>query len=119
MSYESPSRRDIPPLPFQHLDPDATRPSGFTSGLKPSKGKATGSDISLHLPLKEWAIGPAILPSQEAIPQLLVQLVWESRVLKVRDANGSIPFDLQVKKGSIDSVKYVDVKVRPFLPGEI
>jgi hypothetical protein len=35
----------------------------------------------------------------------------------VRDEKGSIPFELQVEKGSIDGIKYVDTKVRFFLPG--
>jgi hypothetical protein len=107
VSYEP--RRDIPPLPFQQLDPDATRPSGFVSGTKASKGKATG--ISIQLPLKEWSIGAAI-PSQDVTPELRASLAWESGFLKVRDADGSTPFELQVKKGSIDDVKYVDIKVR-------
>jgi hypothetical protein len=106
-------RRDIPALPIQHLDPDATRPSGFTSTPKFQKGKATATSVSVHLPLKEWAIGAAIL-SQEVTPELLTQLIWEAGVLKVRDANGSIPFELRVEKGSIDGVKYVDIKVRFF-----
>ena len=111
-------RRDIPALPIRYLDPDATRPSCFTSGPKPSKGKATGSSVSVHLPLKEWAIGAAILPSQGAAPELLAHVIWEPGVLKVRDAEGSISFELKVEKGSIDGVKYVDTKVRFFLPGK-
>lgn len=43
-------------------------------------------------------------------------LVWEKGTLKVRYVKGgSTPFELQVKKESLDSVKYVDIKVRPFL----
>jgi hypothetical protein len=112
-------RRGIPALPIQHLDPDATRPSGFTSTPKLPKGKATATSVSVHLPLKEWAIGAAILSSQEVTPELLTQLIWEAGVLKVRDANGSIPFELQVEKGSIDGVKYVDIKVRFFPLGRV
>lgn len=114
MSHEP--RRDFPALPIQHLDLDATRSSGFVSSPKPSKGKAAGSSVSVHLPLKEWAIGAAILPSQGAAPEPLAHLIWEPGALKVHDEKGSIPFELQVEKGSIDGIKYVDTKVRFFLP---
>jgi len=65
--------------------------------------------------LKEWSIAVAI-PSQEATSGG-ANLVWEAGVLKVRHVNGgSTPFEIQVKKkGSLDSVKYMDIKVRPFL----
>ena len=46
--------------------------------------------------------------------------MWEAGVLKVRHVNsGSTPFELQVKKESLVSVKYVDIKVRRFLLGKI
>jgi hypothetical protein len=68
--------------------------------------------------LKEWSIAVAI-PSQEAMSED-TNLVWEAGVLKVRHVNGgSTPFELQVKKGSLDGVKYVDIKVRPFLLGKV
>ena len=58
------------------------------------------------------------IPSQEATSED-VNLVWEAGVLKVRHVSGgSTPFELQVKKESLDSVKYVDIKVRPFLLGK-
>jgi len=112
-------RREIPALPIQHLDPVATRSSGFASGTKPStKGKAAAGGVFIHLPLKEWSIAVAI-PSQEATSED-ANLVWEAGVLKVRHVNGgSIPFELQVKKGSLDSVNYVDIKVRPFLLSKV
>jgi hypothetical protein len=112
-------RGDIPPLPIQHLDPDATRPSGFASGTKLStKGKAAAGGVFFHIPLKEWSIAVAI-PSQEATSKD-ANLVWDAGVLKVRHVNGgSTPFELQVKKGSLDSVKYVDTKVRPFLLSKV
>lgn len=116
MSYEP--RRDVLALPIQHMDPDATRPSGFVSGSKHSKGKATENIVSVHLPLKEWSIGAAI-PPQEITSEPLVNLIWEPGVLKVREANGSISFELQVKRGSVDSVKYVDIKVRPLWFGKV
>lgn len=112
MSYES--RRNVAPLPVKLLDLDATRPSGFVTGSKSSKGKATANSVSVHLPLKEWSIGVAISP-QEVTP---VSLVLESGFLKVRDANDSTLFELQVKKGSVDNIKYVDVKVSPVLSGK-
>jgi Ulp1 family protease len=101
--------RNIVPLPFQQLDPDATRPSGFASSSKPSKGKTAENRVSVHLPLKGWSIGLAVSP-REVTPEPLVNLVWESGFLKVRDASGSTQFELQVKNGSVDNVKYVDVK---------
>jgi len=112
-------RRDIAAIPVQHLDPDATRSSGFASGTKPStKGKAAAGGVFVHLPLKEWSIAVAI-PSQEATSGD-ANLVWEAGVLKVRHANsGSTPFELQAKKGSLYSVKYVDIKVRPFLLSKV
>jgi hypothetical protein len=82
------------------------------------KGKATQNSVSLHLPLKEWSIGAAVSP-QEVTPGPLVNLVVESGRLKVKDANGSTQFDLQLKEGSVNSVKYVDVKVGPVLPGKV
>jgi hypothetical protein len=101
------------------LDVDATtRPSGFVSGSKSLKGKATENSVSLHLPLKEWSIGAAASP-QEVTPGPLVNLVVESGRLKVKDANGSTQFDLQLKEGSVSNVKYVDVKVGPVLPGMV
>jgi hypothetical protein len=102
---------------MQLQDIDATRPSGFISG-RVSKGKAGGSSISLHLPLKDWAIG-ATVASQGAASDLHANLIWESGVLKVRDGKGSTRFELQVKKGSVDIVNYVDIKVRSFPPGEV
>lgn len=108
MNYELP-RTNVAPLPFQQRDVDATRPSGFVSGSKSPKGKAVASSVSVHLPLKEWSIGAAILP-QEVTPESL-SLVWEPENLKVRDADYSILFELQVKRGSLDIVKYVDIKV--------
>ena len=112
-------RRDIPAIPIQHLDPDATRLSGFVSGTKLStKGKAAAGGDFVHLPLKEWSIAVAI-PSQEATSGD-ANLVWEAGVLKVRHVNGgSTPFELQVRKGSLDSVKYVDIKVWTFLLGKV
>lgn len=97
-----------------------TRPSGFVSGSKSLKGKATENSVSLHLPLKEWSIGAAISP-QEVTPGPLANLVVESGRLKVKDANGSTRFDLQLKVGSVINVKYVDVKVKvdPLLPGKV
>lgn len=97
---------------------DATRPSGFFSGSKSLKGKASENSVSLHLPLKEWSIGAAISP-QEVTPAPLVNLVVESGRLKVKDANSSTQFDLQLKEGSVKNVKYVDVKVGPLLPGKV
>jgi hypothetical protein len=40
----------------------------------------------------------------------MVNLVLESGILRVRDANGSTQFELQIKKGSLDNV---DMKVSP------
>jgi hypothetical protein len=105
-------------LPFQLQDVDATRPSGFISGSKSSKGKATENSVSLHLPLKEWSIGAAISP-QEVTPEPLVNLVVESGRLKVKDANGLTQFELQLKEGSVNNLKYVDIKVGPLLPGKV
>jgi hypothetical protein len=99
------------------LDVDATRPSGFVSGSK-LKGKTTENSVSLHLPLKEWSIGAAISP-QEVTPAPLANLVVESGRLKVKDVNGSTQFDLQLIHGSVDNVKYVDVKVSPLLSGKV
>jgi len=82
------------------------------------KGKATDNSVSLHLPLKEWSIGAAI-SSQEVTPAPLVDLVVESGRLKVKDANGTTRLDLQLKEGSVDNVKYVDIKVGPPLPGKV
>ena len=112
-------RRAIPVSPIQHLDPDATRLSAFVSDTKLSaKGKAAAGGVFVHLPLKEWSIAVAI-PSQEATSKD-ANLVWEAGVLKVRHVNGgSTPFELQVKKGSLTSVKYVDIKVWPFLLGKV
>ena len=109
MSYEPP-RRDVNVLPLHLLDADATRPSGFVSGPKSLKGKATQNSVSLHLPLKEWSIGAAISP-QEVTPAPLVDLVVESGRLKVKDANGLTQFELQLIEGSVKSVKYVDITV--------
>jgi hypothetical protein len=82
------------------------------------KGKATDNSVPLHLPLKEWSIGEAISP-QEVTPGPLVNLVVESGRLKVKDANGTTHFDLQLKQGSVNNVKYVDVKVGPLLPSKV
>jgi len=103
----------MPPLPIQHLDHDATKSSGFVSSTKPpTKRKAAASGAFSHLRLKEWSIGVGI-PSREATSKV-ANLVWEAGLLKVRYANISLtPFELQVKKGSLVSVKYVDIKVRP------
>ena len=98
------------------LDAEATRPSGFVSGFKSSKEKATENNVSFHLPLKEWSIGADISPQEVT---LLVDLVVESGRLKVKDANGSALFDLQLKEGSLHEVKYVDVKVGPPLPDNV
>lgn len=100
------------------LDVDTTRPSGLFSGSKSSKGKAIENGGTLHLPLKEWSIGTAIFP-QEVTPGPLANLVVESRRLKVKDANGSTHFALQLLEGSVDNVKYVDIKVGPLLPGKV
>lgn len=113
------SRRDTPALYIQYRDPVATRSSGFASGTKLStKGKAAAGGVFVHIPLKEWSIAVAI-PSQEAASED-ANLVWEAGVLKVRHVNGgSTPFELQVKKGSLTSVKYVDIKVRLFLLSKV
>jgi hypothetical protein len=116
VSYET--RPGVHPLPIQRLDLDATRSSGFASGSKSSKGKATGNSASVHLPLKGWSIGVAISP-QDVTPEPLANLVLESGHLKVRDTNGSTQFELQVKKGSVDNVKYVDIKVSSLLFGKV
>ena len=100
------------------LDVDATRPSGFVSGSKSSKGKATENGVCLHLALKGWSIGAAISPD-EVTPGPLVDLVVEAGRLKVKNANGSAQFELQLEKGSVTSIKYVDVKVGPLLPGKV
>jgi hypothetical protein len=68
--------------------------------------------------LKEWSIGAAISP-QDVTPGPLVNLVVEYGRLKVKDANGSTQFDLQLNEGSVRNVKYVDVKVGPLLPGRV
>lgn len=78
----------------------------------------TGNGVSVYLPLKEWSIGVAISP-QEVTPEPLVNLVLESGSLKVRDASGSTQFELQVKKGSVSDVKYVDVKVSAYLSDKV
>jgi hypothetical protein len=91
-------------------DIDATRPSGFASGSKSSKGKAAAGRVSVHLPLTEWSIGVAVSP-QEVTAEPQVNLVLESGFLKMRDARGSTQFELEIKKSSIDEVKYVDIKV--------
>jgi hypothetical protein len=102
----------------QRLDSDTTRPSGFASGSKPSKGKMTGNGVSVYLPLKEWSIGMAVSP-RDVTPEPLVNLVLEYGSLKVRDASGSTQFELQVKKGSVSDVKYVDVKVSAYLSDKV
>ena len=110
MNYEAP-RRDIAPLSLQLVEVDpTTRPSGFVSGSKSLKGKATDNSVPLYLSLKEWSIGEVISP-QEVTPGPLVNLVVESGRLKVKDANGTTQFDLQLMQGSVNHVKYVDVKV--------
>jgi hypothetical protein len=115
VSYEPRRDSDINGFPLQLLDVDATRPSsGFVSSSKPSNGKATGNDVSLRLPLKEWPIGSAISP-QEVTLSPLVNLVVESGCLRVKDANDSTRFDLQLKEGSVNNVKYVNIKVGPLL----
>ena len=48
---------------------------------------------------------------QEVTTDPQVNLVLESGFLKVRDASGSTQFELQIKKTSIDEIKYVDIKV--------
>jgi hypothetical protein len=103
-------RPGVIPLLIQRSDPHATRPSGFVSGSKFSKGKAPGNRVSLHLPLKGWSIGVDISP-QEETTEPLANLVLEAGLLKLRDASGSTLFDLQVKKGSVKDVKYVDINV--------
>jgi hypothetical protein len=112
-------RRDPPALPIQHPDPGATRSSGFASGSALStKEKAAESGVFAHLPLKEWPIGVTI-PEQEATAEV-TNLVWEAGVQKVRHLDGGpTPSESQVKKESLDSVKYVDIKVRPFLLGKV
>lgn len=99
------------------VDP-TTIPSGFVSGSKFLKGKAAENGVPLHLPLKEWSIGATISP-QELTPGPLANLVVESGRLKVKDAIGTTQFDLQLKKGSIDIVQYVDVKVGPLLLSKV
>ena len=99
------------------IDP-TTRPSGFVSGSKSSKGKATDNSIPLHLPLKEWSIGEAISP-QEVTLGPLANLVVESGRLRVKDASGTTQFDLQLMQGSVNNVKYVDVKVGPLLLSKV
>lgn len=56
-----------------------------------------------------------------AIPeQEVTNLVWEAGVQKVRHVDGDPTLsESRVKKGSLDSVKYVDIKVRPFLLGKV
>lgn len=55
-----------------------------------------------------------------AIPEQEVTHVWEAGVQKVRHVDGDPTLsESQVKKGSLDSVKYVDIKVRPFLLGKV
>lgn len=81
-------------------------------------GRATENDVPLHLSLKEWSIGTAIFP-QEVTPGPLASLVVESGRLKVKDANGSTHFELQLLEGSVDNVKYVDIKVGSLLPGKV
>ncbi len=100
------------------MDADATRPSDFVSGSKSLKGKATGNRVSLHLPLKECSIG-ATISSQEVTPGPLVNLVVESGCLKVKDTNGSSQFELELRNGSVDDVKFVDVKVGPLMSGKV
>jgi len=68
--------------------------------------------------MKGWSIGAAISP-EEVTPGPLVDLVVEAGRLKVKNANGSTQFELQLEKGSVTSVKYVDVKVGPLLPGKV
>ena len=92
------------------MDVDATRPSGFASSSKSSKGKAIGNSVSVHLPLTEWSIGVSVCP-REVATEPLPNLVLESGFLKVRDASGSTLFELQLKEKSILEVKYVDINV--------
>jgi hypothetical protein len=107
-----------PVLPIQRLDPFATRTSDFISGPVPSKGKATRKDIVVDLPLKEWAIG-AVIPTHGVSSEPLFNLIWEKEVVKVRDTSGSICFELQLKKGCLESLKYVDIKVSLRLSSKI
>ena len=88
---------------MQHLDPDPPRLSGFVSD----------SNLST-----KWTIAVPI-PPQEATSEA-ADPVWGAGVQKVRHVNGGpAPFEPQVKKRSLDSVKYVDRKVRPFLLGKV
>jgi hypothetical protein len=88
------------------------------SGSTLSKGKATRRDIVVDLPLKEWSIGAVIL-AHGVTSERLFNLVWEQEALKVRDTGGSTLFELQVKKGCLETLRYVDVKVSYHLSSEI
>lgn len=66
--------------------------------------------VPVHLPLKGWSIGVTVSP-REVTPEPLVNLALESGFLKMRDVSGATQFELQLKKGSVDTVKYVDVTV--------
>ncbi|KAI0250772.1 hypothetical protein BJV78DRAFT_535499 [Lactifluus subvellereus] len=107
-----PKQLSRPALPIQRLDPVATGTSGFISGSGPSKGKATRRDIVVDLPLKQWSIG-VVIPAHGVTSEPLFSLVWEPEVLKVQDTSTSILFELQVKRGSLETLRYVDIKKTP------
>jgi hypothetical protein len=107
-----------PALPIQLQDPIATRTSGFISGSGPSKGKATRRVVVVDLPLKQWSIGAAI-PGLGVTSEPLFNLIWEPEVLKVKSTNNAILFELQVKRGSLETLRYVDVKVSDRLSRKI
>ena len=105
-------------LPIQLLDPFATRASGFVSSSVLSEGKATRRGVVVDVPLKEWSIG-AVIPAHGMTSEPLFNLVWEQEALKVRDTSGSTLFELQVKKGCLEALRYVDVKVSYYLSSGI
>jgi hypothetical protein len=105
-------------LSFHRLDPHATKTSGFISGPAPSKGKSTRKDPVVNLPLKEWSIG-AVIPGHGVTSEPLFSFIWDQESLKVRDKGGSTLFELQVKKGCLEALKYVDIKVSHHLSSKI
>ncbi|KAF8270824.1 hypothetical protein EI94DRAFT_1721987 [Lactarius quietus] len=101
-------KRQIAPLHIEMKDVHATRSSGFASGSGSSKPKAAQRDIVYNLPLEAWSIGVDI-PPHEPTPEPSANLIWERGFLKVQHMN-SILFELQLKKGSLQSFQYVDLK---------
>src|ERR1700761_1662206 len=95
-------------------DQHATRSSGFFSGSGSSKGKGT----RIFLPLEVWSLGVDI-PPHESRPEPPANLIWERDLLRLQHADSSILFELHLKKGSLGTLQYANLKVRNPPSGEI